>query len=346
MENISMTTQERGALRPLETITAEILIYKQQAGTAFLEIGRRLLEAKEQLEHGEWLPWLEREVEFSQGTAQRLMRLAREYPKTSPVTDLGVAKALLLLDVPPLEREEFAAGAHLVDGEEKTVAEMSKRELEAVIREREEARAEAKQLRLDLEDQLEEQRRVYDTDMEAAQEKLTEAHNRAEGFKAKAEMLRAELEELRNRPPVTVEEPVLDREAVEAAEKAAREETERKLKAKIEKANMDREKAEKAKARAERELAEAKVAREEAETIAKREREAMAEQMEGLRKKLAVAGSSETAIFKLHFEQAQESINRMAESLGRMWEAGEGETAGKLKNALAALLRATMEELG
>ena len=74
--------------RDIGVITAEILLYKRQAGVSILEIGRRLNEAKAQLSHGEWLPWLEHQVEFSEASAQRFMRLAREYPNPSPVTDL------------------------------------------------------------------------------------------------------------------------------------------------------------------------------------------------------------------------------------------------------------------
>ena len=38
-----------------------------------IEIGRRLVEAKEMLQHGEWLPWLEKETGFSTSSAQRYM---------------------------------------------------------------------------------------------------------------------------------------------------------------------------------------------------------------------------------------------------------------------------------
>lgn len=126
--------------RPLSAITEEIQFYKAQAGQCIVEIGKRLLEAKEQLPHGQWEAWLEKSVEFSLGTAKRFMKIASEYgPNRSPVIDLPYTKLLALLQLPPEEREEFIAEPHTVNGREKTVDEMTKRELQAAIREKKEA---------------------------------------------------------------------------------------------------------------------------------------------------------------------------------------------------------------
>ena len=86
--------------RGIAVITDEIIFYKQVGGQAVLEIGKRLIEAKAQLKHGEWLDWLRDRVEFSEASAQRFMRLAREYGNASLVTDLGTSKALELLALP------------------------------------------------------------------------------------------------------------------------------------------------------------------------------------------------------------------------------------------------------
>ena len=83
--------------RTIETITDEILELKQTAGEAILEIGNRLIEAQSMLSHGEWLTWLTERVEFSPRTAQRFMRLSREWSNATALSHLGATKALALL---------------------------------------------------------------------------------------------------------------------------------------------------------------------------------------------------------------------------------------------------------
>ena len=58
---------------------------------------------------------------------------------------------------------------------------MSKRELAQAIKERDEARKKAEDLEKAMEEQLEEQRTVYDTDIAEIQGRLEEAENRAAG---------------------------------------------------------------------------------------------------------------------------------------------------------------------
>jgi hypothetical protein len=154
--------------RGIETITEEIIFYKNVGGQAVIEIGRRLTEAKAQLKHGEWLPWLREKVEFSETSAQNFMRIAREYGNTHLVGDLGASKALVLLALPASERENFASEKHLVNGEEKSVSEMSKRELEEAIRQRKLAELERDKMQRELDEQRKagelpaEVARVYD----------------------------------------------------------------------------------------------------------------------------------------------------------------------------------------
>ena len=123
--------------RTIEAITGEILDAKRTGGEAILTIGRCLNEAKDMLSHGEWLPWLNERVEFSERTARNFMRLAREWTNRQTLADLGASKALTLLALPAEEREQFMEDHNVID--------MSARQLEQAIRERDEARKAAEE---------------------------------------------------------------------------------------------------------------------------------------------------------------------------------------------------------
>lgn len=133
-------------IRPLEVIEAEINFYKQQTASGIIEIGKRLIEAKKQLRHGEWLPWLESKVEFSHMTATKFMRIADKYSNIKAPLNLGTEKLFILLDVPTDDRQEFLEEKHEVNGTEKSVDDMTTRELEKVIKEKKEVQEQAKQL--------------------------------------------------------------------------------------------------------------------------------------------------------------------------------------------------------
>lgn len=112
-------------------IAAEINGIKEQVRTTVaigaIEIGRRLIEAKQLLPHGEWKGWLQEHVNYSERTAQNMMQLAHEYRdgKAQAIADFSYTKAMLLLGVPAEEREDFLS-AHDVES-------MSTRELKEEI---------------------------------------------------------------------------------------------------------------------------------------------------------------------------------------------------------------------
>lgn len=126
--------------RTPETVGAEIRGLTAQAKQMTLwfgiEIGRRLCEVKEMIGHGEWLPYLKAQTEFSQSTASRFMTLYREYGAQQQtlfgaesnyptLNNLSISNALRLLALPENERESFA--------EEHDVEHMSARELDELI---------------------------------------------------------------------------------------------------------------------------------------------------------------------------------------------------------------------
>ena len=66
--------------------------------------GELLIEAKAQIQHGGWLPWLRDHCNISERMAQRYLRLARNRAaleaKSDIVSDLSIGGALALLTVP------------------------------------------------------------------------------------------------------------------------------------------------------------------------------------------------------------------------------------------------------
>lgn len=208
IETVSGLQEEAAPqVRDIEVITEEILSLKQTAGNAILDIGDRLIEAKGVLSHGDWLPWLTERAEFSVSTANRFMRLSREWRNSSALTNLGATKALTLLALPPEERDVFIEEVHVVNGEEKSVSDMTSRELEQAVKDAEQARADART--------AEEARAKMEADMRIVEANLEARQAEAEKYRAETDALRTELEELKSRPVdvavMTVDQEKLDK---------------------------------------------------------------------------------------------------------------------------------------
>lgn len=325
--------------RDIETITAEIIQLQQDAGNAIIGIGKRLIEAKTLIPHGDWLPWLAEEVGYSERVAQSFMRLAREWESNpKALSDLGATKALKLLVLPPEERETFMAESHLVDGEEKSVIDMTSRELERAIKERDAARQEAEAARADAQT-AEESRAKMESDLKA----LTEIHRAAKEGETQArealEKAEAELKELRARPvDVAVE---VDQEAVEQARKEAI----AGMQAKVDAAEKQRKEAEQKRKEAEKALSDAKKEAGANAAILARAEKAEAELVEARRQLDAAAKAEKSSIvnqngdlamFNVLFSQTQEQVNKMHGLRLKLGKA-DGELDEKLKTAINAL---------
>lgn len=133
----SVTELQAQGHRDVKEIAAAILSRKGTIVQSFLEIGNLLIEAKGQLtKHGGWMNWLDNEVNISYRMAERYMQLARAYANSTSVTDLGMTKALALLALPETQRESFISEPHEVNGQQKTVNDMSVREIRHIIHEK------------------------------------------------------------------------------------------------------------------------------------------------------------------------------------------------------------------
>lgn len=329
--------------RPIEVITAEIRFYKDQAARNLIEIGRRLNEAKAQLNHGDWLPWLNDKVEFSERTAQNLMRIAREYTNTQLVSDLGLQKAILMIGMgTEEEREAFVSQPHeLPSGVEKMVADMTAKELQQVMDELEAVKKkhaeEIQQMTLQiaaLEENAEEEGRMQADAVAELREKLDNAKKKAIEREKRVQELKKELEAARAevQAPAEPDETML----AKLRKDIAKEEAE-KLAQKLKKAKDDQKKAEDAAKAAKEELAAAERRTERQKQAAIEEKQALQAALEKKDKQLAQSGNQELVVFKIHFEQAKKEINTLLEMIDTA-----GENAENMSRAMQAFLEATL----
>ena len=315
--------------RTPDIIGAEIRGLTQQAKRMTLwfgiEIGRRLTEAKEILDHGQWLPYLKEQTEFSQPTASRFMKLYDEYGAKqtslfgaelnySTLNNLSISNALRLLAVPEDEREKFAA--------DNDVEHMSTRELDELIKQRDDAEQRAARAEEQVQQAADGAAKADEQYQKAKQELhlLREKLGNAEAQKATAEK---ELSELRARPvEVAVE---VDEKAVAEAVTAAR-------------AKNDAEWAEKM-AKVKNELSEAGLEAEKLKAKIKKAEEKAEEKAAELErlKKSQTLNDPNTAVFKQIFEQVQEDFNKLHGSLLKV-RASDPDTAQKLTAAVRALV--------
>lgn len=345
-------TESMTPSRDIREITAEIRTIqdsvRRTALSGAIEIGRRLTEAKELLQHGEWGDWLKREFEFSQSTASRLMQLFREYgadqgslfgaeTKYATLQNISVSNALRLIAIPDEEREEFAA--------EHDIEHKSAREVEELIRQRQEADARAAAAEKALADADEGHALAMaelDERLHSAQQAERDAKSIAETANARVKALAAErdrtaaeLEELRSRPiEVAVQ---VDEDAVKKAAKEAKAEAEQKAKAKLEKlekkltAATQELEAYKDGDNRELEQSRARAAALEKELAEERERA----------RKAAELQDADVSAFGVHFANVQRDFNDLMGALGRIRTATP-ETADKL----TAAVRALVEKMG
>ena len=297
--------------RTIETITDEILDAKRTGGEAILTIGRCLIEAKDMLPHGEWLPWLNERVEFSERTARNFMRLAREWTNRQTLADLGAAKALTLLALPAEEREQFVEDHNVID--------MSARQLKEAIRERDEARKAAEAAKADA-SAAEQARAKMEADMAVVNASLAAAREEKQKADQEAARLENELAALKARPVEVAVETVVDPEAIEKAKAEAVAEI---------KAKLDKAREAKAKADEKRKQAEASV-----EILKK-----SLENMERNEKKAALGADKDLAQFEVLFDQVQEIVNKMSGILLKV-RGRDQDAAGRLARAMQALAEA------
>ena len=330
--------------RTLEAIGAEIRAHAismefHMRGTVneAIEIGRRLVEARDVAKHGEWMPFLESETPFSYDKANNLIKVFEAYgdqqkslfgaelSNSDTYQNLSFSQALALLSVPAEERAEFVEANHVED--------MTTRELQKAIRERDEAKAE-REKESERADNAEALRDDAEKRAHAAEERekalLSDRDRDQVIWERQADTLRAKIKELEERPvdvAVQVDEDAI-KKAADEARAAAEAEMQKKVDALKSKLKKAEEKAELAGAESNAEATKAKA---EADRLRAELDAAKREQA-----KASISGDADLAAFQLLFEQVQADVNKMRGILLKVRGRDEA-LAGKLTAALTAL---------
>lgn len=125
----------------LEKLVIEIKFYSQQSAQSVIEIGKRLIQAKEQIPHGQWGKWLKEQFNYTERTAQRFIKCAERFGNTTTSSHLNPSIMFELLALPEETTEQFV--------KEHNVEEMSVRELREVMRKQKEAEEKLNQMQLE-----------------------------------------------------------------------------------------------------------------------------------------------------------------------------------------------------
>lgn len=217
------------AVRSIEIVTAEITMIRDNARRVFLEsviqIGTRLEEAKQLVPQGEWTAYLTDKLGYKPSTAQNYMRIAREFGggqvsltgKTAADAfgQLSYSQILPLLGMAEEEREE-----------ENDLPSMSSREIAALVKERDEAKANADRLK-EKDKLLRSKLREANKERDKAQSSLSDATQREKDLAERLDELEkrpAEVRELTEEELEEIRSKVREEnaEAAKAAEERAR----------------------------------------------------------------------------------------------------------------------------
>ena len=324
MENQIIVNQSNMQTRDIDIVTTEIIGIKNQAkNTLFacvIEIGKRLCEAKEMLNHGEWGAWLEEKVEFSHSSANDYMKLYKEYGSSTPFllgigansqsfANLSYAKAIKLFALPREEREEFVV--------ENDIENKSVRETDKLIKEHKKALEEKARLE-------EENARLKNIkkDVEDAQALAFKSQTSLAEKEKELERVKAQLEE--------VTTPSLSEDELNEIKKEAKKEAKKELDEKLAK---ERDKLAKERENLEAEIAKAKQEKNDADALVKKAESRVLE----FEKQIKMSDPIVTK-FKTIFDDMQSKANILLSIIEDV-EKTDQETSQKLRKALSALAK-------
>ena len=184
-----------------EQLTAEVNVRYRQAeslaamsATMLADAGRRLIEIKGRIPHGQFEDWCAENLEFSKSKAEKMMKLSEKmddenslFSKTETFTDIGISRIWALLAAP----EEVAA--EIVETHD--VNEMTVRELKEIIQELKRRVKEEEDKRHEAEMTVFTPYEQEKADMEANIEHMTEELKSYKAAAAELESVKKDLED-------------------------------------------------------------------------------------------------------------------------------------------------------
>lgn len=319
MENKNALIQQEAPqlqVRDIGTIEFEIISLKNQAVNSamlyYIELGKRLTEAKALVPHGEWGKWLEEKVDFEKSTANNLMKIYEEYgnsPNLQAIGNLGYTKTVRLMTLPAEEREAFV--------QNNDVENMSSRELDKAIKERDEALKKAKraeELQRQLRESQDKVRELQGKADSLAGESLA-LQRKLEKAKTVNENQAAEISDLKNNP-------VVPDDVINNIKDKLQEEAKQEIEAQISANKNALDAALKEKADAEAKINELNAKLSETEKQVK-------------------MSNPDVVEFKTLFDLVQKDIKAMLAVLDKI-SSSDKATADKLKSAVAALFKSVL----
>lgn len=121
------------ALPTLETLTTEIKMRLHQLGENIIEVGKRLIQAKELVAHGVWLDWLKVNFNLGESSARKFMQVAERFSgKQELIPVLSTTQMIAMLALPEGDEEKFIEEQTAAGND---VSKMSVRETKKAVKE-------------------------------------------------------------------------------------------------------------------------------------------------------------------------------------------------------------------
>lgn len=117
----------------LAQLENEIKFHLGQASQSIIEVGKRLLQAKSLVKHGEWQTWLENNFKLSYRTAKNFMDCAERFENMQSAVNLNQSQMAEMLILPSAEdtkkfiEQKAAEGTPVSDMTAKTIREEVKK---------------------------------------------------------------------------------------------------------------------------------------------------------------------------------------------------------------------------